>query len=289
MQSMTGYGRAMVAQDGREMTIEVKSVNHRYLDISLRTPRVLAFMEDTMRRQIGSKLTRGHVDVFVHYRNTRADAATVRLDTALALRYQEAMRELADALGQPCEIPLAEYARLPDVFSVETSEDDQQAISELTQTTLAQALDSAVSMREAEGTSIFGDMQGKLLEMQRLVDQIAELAPQVADALGQRLQARMAALLGDELPPERLAMEVAIISDRACVDEELVRLRTHLVAFEALPTEQQNGRKMDFLIQECNREANTIGSKANDVGVSALVIALKSEIEKLREQAQNLV
>lgn len=289
MKSMTGYGRCHLEEDGREMTVEVKSVNHRFLDISYRLSRTLSFLDDAVRKGVSARLARGHVDVFVSYENHRQDARTVRVDTALAAAYHQALEELAAAVGRDADLPLAEYARLPDVLTVQEKDEDQQAVRELFVRALDGALDGLIQMREQEGERMRADMLEKLDAIDGLRETIAVRAPMVVNEYREKLSQRIAALTDGELDEARLLTEVALFADRAAIDEELVRLKSHLDALrDTTQMAEPVGRKLDFLVQELNRETNTIGSKASDTAIAQAVVAAKGEIEKLREQVQNI-
>ena len=289
MQSMTGYGRCQMERDGRVMTVEVKSVNHRFLDTSYRLPRHLTFLDDAVRRGVSTKLSRGHVDVFVNYENHRDDAREVRVDTALACAYQRAIGELSTALGCAGELSVLEYARMPDVLTVQEKEEDQQAVRELFDEALSGALCELVAMREREGESMKRDILEKLSRIGSLREEIEKRAPQVVTDYAAKLQERIAALTDGELDEARLLTEVAVFADRAAIDEELVRLLSHIAQIRAtVELCEPVGRKLDFLVQELNREFNTIGSKAMDAAIAQCVVAAKGEIEKLREQVQNI-
>lgn len=289
MKSMTGYGRCQMEIDGREMTVEVKSVNHRFLDISYRLNRTLSFLDDAVRKGVGAKLARGHVDVFVSYANHRQDAKEVCVDTSLALAYQKAVLELSAALGKTAELPLSDYTRLPDVLTVQEKEEDQQAIRDLFSDALCGALDQLIVMREQEGERMRADILEKIGNIERIRDQIAERAPLVVEEYRDKLHQRIAALTDGEIDEARLITEVAIFADRAAIDEELVRLLSHAAQIRATAEMTEPvGRKLDFLVQELNREVNTIGSKASDTQIAQWVVEAKGEIEKLREQVQNV-
>ena len=221
MKSMTGYGRCQLEMDGREMTVEVKTVNHRFLDISYRLSRALSFLDDAVRKGVGARLARGHADVFVSYGNHRQDAKEVRVDTALAMAYQKAVEELAQALGKAPELPLTDYPRLPDVLTVQEKEDDQQAVRELFAGALEGALDQLIDMREQEGERMRADILEKIGNIERIRDQIAERAPMVVAEYREKLHQRIAALTEGEIDEARLITEVAIFADRAAIDEEL--------------------------------------------------------------------
>ena len=286
---MTGYGRCHLEADGREMTVEVKSVNHRFLDISYRLSRTLSFLDDTVRRGVSASLARGHVDVFVSYANHRQDAREVRVDTALALAYQRAVAELGGALGADNVLPLEAYTRLPDVLTVQEKEEDQQAVRALFDQALSGALDDLVAMRTQEGMRMAEDILAKIASIEAIRERIAERAPLVVSDYRDRLRQRIAALTEGELDESRLIQEVAIFADRAAIDEELVRLHSHAAAIrETAALDEPVGRRLDFLVQELNREVNTIGSKASDTAIAQAVVEAKGEIEKLREQVQNI-
>ena len=289
MRSMTGYGRALVEEDGREMTVEVRSVNHRFLDVSCRLPRSIGFLEDAVRKGVAARVARGHVDVFVNYVNRREDAREVRVDTVLAQAYRSALEELGKAVGLTQSASLIDYARLPDVLTVSEKQEDQDALRALLQRALEKALDQLCAMREMEGENMRADILSKMDAIASLQKQIASRAPLVVEEYREKLRARLCALLSGELDEARFATEVAIFADRAAIDEELVRLESHIAQIRAAVALQEPvGRKLDFLVQELNREVNTIGSKASDAQIAQHVVAAKGEIEKLREQVQNI-
>lgn len=290
MKSMTGYGRCHIEEDGREMTVEVKSVNHRFLDISYRLSRTLSFLDDVVRKGVGARLARGHVDVFVSYANHRQDAKEVRVDTALAAAYRAALVDLAAAVGKEnADVPLTDYARLPDVLTVQEKEEDQQAVRDLFERALSGALDHLITMREQEGERMRADILEKIANIESIRNKVAERAPLVVAEYRDKLHQRIAALTEGEIDEARLITEVAIFADRAAIDEELVRLLSHIAAIcETVELAEPVGRKLDFLVQELNREVNTIGSKASDTMIAQAVVSAKGEIEKLREQVQNV-
>ena len=288
MRSMTGYGRRSLARDGREMTVEVKTVNHRFLDVALRMPRHLGFAEDQVRRQLSETLSRGHADVSVQYRNTRPDARRVICDPALAAAYRDAMAALSETTGAENSVPLSQYALLPDVLTVTENEEDQEAVSALLADTLALALQDVQVLRAREGEALKADLTAHLELLEKLRLQIAERAPGVVEDYRQRLLQRIQEL-GVVSPDEsRVVQEVAIFADRAAIDEELSRLDSHIRQAYRLMEESPCGSKLNFLVQEMNREVNTIGSKALDSQIAKMVVDAKSEIEKLREQIQNV-
>ncbi|MBO6061591.1 MAG: YicC family protein [Clostridia bacterium] len=288
--SMTGFGRANLLIDGREITVELKSVNHRYLDLGFRMPRHVSFLEDEIRRVLTERLTRGHVDVFVTYRNTRTDARTAVFDPALLEAYLKAAAECSEKYGLRNDLSVTSALRLPDVVDVVESEEDREAVTALLKEALGKACDELIEMRRIEGERLCKDLIARLETVLSIRSAIAERAPGVVADYRAKLNERIASLL--ELPQidtARLATEVALFADKANVDEELVRLQSHVAAArDLLENGSAVGRKLDFIVQEMNREFNTIGSKANDKDITALVIEGKAEIEKIREQVQNL-
>ena len=292
MRSMTGYGRRQKSRDGREMTVEIKTVNHRFLDLSFRLPRSLSFAEDALRKQIGASLRRGHADLSVTYANQRQDAREIRVDEALARQYQEALISLrlgackGDVLSQE---DVNWIASQPDVIQVTVKEEDQEAVLSLLTEVTAEALADVTAMRDREGAALREDLTAHLNAVAALRDRIAALAPGVPLAYRDRLTARIRELGVQEVDPQRLTQEVALMADRCAIDEELSRLESHIAQMrDALDAREETGRRLDFLTQELNREVNTIGSKASDAEITRLVVSAKSEIEKLREQVQNV-
>jgi len=289
MHSMTGYGRFRQETDGREMTIEVKTVNHRFLDLNLRMPRGMLFLEDAVRKALTARLSRGHTDVFMTYRNSREDAREVVVNTSLLRAYSRAFDVTAAETGLQDDRSLTRLASMPDVLTVTEKEDDQEAVTALCLGALEGALDALAQMRGQEGSALAGDLLGRIGRLEAIADEIALRAPGVVTEYQTRLSARVEELLAAPADPQRLAQEVALFADRAAIDEELVRLRSHLGQIRAcLPALEPVGRKLDFLVQELNREVNTIGSKASDLKIASLVVEAKAEIEKIREQVQNI-
>ena len=288
MRSMTGYGRRQASLDGREITVEVKTVNHRFLDVSVRLPRALSFAEDAVRKQLAETLRRGHADVTVAYENRRADAREVRVDEALARQYAAALKKLQAATGAQADCGLSFIAAQPDVLSVAVCQEDEAAVLSLLREALASALSDVTAMREKEGAALEKDLSLHLDLLAGLRDQIAALAPGVPRQYQEKLRQRLAEMGVPPLDEQRLAQETALVADRCAIDEELARLLSHIQQMrDTLRETGETGRRLDFLIQELNREANTIGSKASDAEITKLVVAAKSEIEKMREQVQN--
>ena len=288
MLSMTGYGRATCETDGRQLTIELKSVNHRFLDLSFRMPRNLMFLEDDARKAIAEKLARGHVDVFMTYRNLRSDARTVQVDRALFDAYAQALDTLANG-GLRDDRSLMSVARRPDVMIVTEAEEDQDAVRALMLETMAQALEQLLAMRRREGASMAEDLGRKVDAIEEMTRKIEARYPETVEEYTRRLRASIEELIGQNVDETRLLTEVAVMADRSAIAEETVRLHSHVAQYrEILALDEPIGRKLDFLTQELNRESNTSGSKCQDVAITRLVVELKSEIEKIREQIQNI-
>lgn len=290
MYSMTGFGKGTFALNGRELTVELKSVNNRFLDISMRLPRVLSPLEDTFRHALQDRLSRGHVDVYVNYRNQREDARSVRVDAQLLGAYLTCARIAARELSITDDLTLSKALALPDVTEIVPAEEDQEALQQLGKTAVELAIDALLAMRRGEGSRLKKDLTARMDTMEGYAAAIEKRAPGVAEDYRVRLTERVNEMLGEtEVDRSRLATEIALFADKAAIDEEIVRLKSHLLHFrELLEAEEPVGRKMDFLIQEMNRECNTIGSKANDAALTDLVLLCKAEIEKLREQIQNI-
>ncbi|MBQ9949697.1 MAG: YicC family protein [Clostridia bacterium] len=291
LRSMTGFGKGFCRQDGREIVIELRSVNHKFLDLSFRMPRTLGFLEDTLRCAISESLSRGHVDVSVTYRNTRDDAKSVTVDKSVLVRYMNAGNELADEYGLRNDLAVLNLMRLPEVVTVTENEDDADAVCAIARTAVDMALSELVSMREREGAKLCDDMNKKLDNLSDIRDVLESRAETAMLEHKAKLEERIAALMpqGVEVDASRLATEVACMADKASVDEEMVRIKTHIANMrEMLTKSEPMGRKLDFMVQELNREFNTTGSKSTDVTIAENVIAGKAEIEKLREQIQNI-
>ncbi|MBR4435789.1 MAG: YicC family protein [Clostridia bacterium] len=290
IRSMTGFGHAALNADGRELTLELKSVNHRFLDISFRMPRSFAFLEDALRGEIAALISRGHIDVYAYYSNKRSDSKSIVVDKALLNAYLDASKALNDEFGFSEDWTVSKVFRLSDVISVEEADEDRDALKELALSAVRAAAAELINMRASEGERIGEDLKARIAVLETIRENISERALMVVDEYRAKLNARIENLLSEvEIDRARLATEIALFADKANIDEELVRLKSHFTAvLDLLSYSEPVGRKLDFLVQEMNREFNTIGSKANDKAISALVIDGKAEIEKLREQVQNL-
>ncbi len=288
MLSMTGYGRAMRAEDGRELTVELKSVNHRFLDLSFRMPRGLMFLEDDVRKLISRRVSRGHVDVFMTYRNLRSDARTVTVDRALFDAYEKALDELSGS-GLRDDRSLMAVARMNDVLIVTEAEEDQEALRRLTADTVNDALDALLQMRTREGIEMKRDLVNRIDHIEEMTGDIEARYPETVQEYKARLRVSIEEMIGQGVDEARLLTEVAIMADRSAIAEETVRLRAHIAQLrECMEKDEPVGRRIDFLVQELNREVNTISSKSQDVPITRCVVSLKAEIEKLREQLQNI-
>lgn len=291
MQSMTGYGRCRVCRDGRELILELKTVNHRYLDLSFRLPKNLSFLEDALRTRINqSALKRGHVDVFLTYQNSREDGRNVRIDAALLAAFNSAMKHERYALEPYKRATVSDVLMLSGALSVAQAEEDADAVNELCAEAFDAALEALLAMRMREGEMLAADLRDNLATLSDLCERIAARAPEVPQEYRARLQARLEDWQLNATDPQRVAQEVAIMADRCAIDEELSRLQGHMLQFgETVGVGLETGKKLDFLLQEMNREINTIGSKASDGKIAQLVVDAKCVIEKLREQVQNAV
>ncbi|MFH1880448.1 MAG: YicC/YloC family endoribonuclease [Bacillota bacterium] len=287
--SMTGFGRSHSSRDGREMFMELKSVNHRYLDINFRIPKPLTFLEEPLREMVrGSDIKRGHLDISVTYRNDRGDAKTITLDRELVFACARETQEIADALGKDSP-SVSELIRLCDAISITQAEEDTDEVIKLAEDAFREAMAALRAMREKEGRILTHDLRGNLQDAQTAAVRISELSPNVPQEYREKLLKRLSEWDVEIADPARVAQEVALMADRNAIDEELSRLQSHFLQFETCFAQGgEVGRRMDFLLQEMNREINTIGSKALNAEISGCVVTMKCVLEKLREQVQNI-
>lgn len=287
---MTGYGRFQQTIDGMDITVEIKSVNHRYYEYSSRIPRAYGFLDDKLKSYIQRTISRGKVDVYVWIDTVDAPGSKVMVNYTLADGYRGALKELAERYGLEDDVTAGMLARFPDVFSVHRETEDEDAIWEAVRRVTDETLTRFVAMREREGAKLREDVLSRAAVILQAVEKVEERSPQTVQEHMEKVQARMRELLGDAAVDEqRLLTEAAIFADKIAVAEETVRLRSHLEQLEhMLAGDEPVGRKLDFLVQEINREANTIGSKAQDVTLARIVVDIKAEIEKIREQIQNI-
>ncbi len=290
VRSMTGYGRGEHIAEDRKFTIELKSVNHRYNDISIKLPRSLASLEDKIKKHIMQQVFRGKTDVYISFETFASDDVEVKLNGALAKAYYEKLKLLQESIGFEGGNLLDLTAKFPDVITVDKPQKDEAVIWDALLPALDEAVTRFASMRQTEGEALKKDILAKGERIQTLVREVKERSPLVVEEYREKLNNRLKDLLGGfDVDPQRIATEVAVFADRGCVDEEITRLESHLVQLaDILKKGGQVGRKLDFLVQEMNRESNTIASKANDIQIVQATIELKSEIEKIREQIQNL-
>ena len=290
VKSMTGYGRAVETVNGREFTVEVRSVNNRYLDCTVKLPRSLSFGEDAVKQTVKNTVSRGKVDVFVSLRSEGGAEGKVTLNSAMAAGYAEAMREMARELRLPGEVSLELIARMPEVFTVEKPEVDEEQLLKDLLSVADKAFASYNAMRCREGLALENDLRNRGQTILSLVAQVEAGSAQTVADYRARLENKLREVLASTTIDEsRILTEAAIFADKVAVDEETVRLRSHLEQMDAMLTAGGSvGRKLDFLLQEMNREANTIGSKCSDVRLARLVVDIKAELEKIREQTQNI-
>lgn len=290
MNSMTGYGRSRQVLDGREITVEIRSVNHRYLEYSARIPRMYGYLEEKLKTFLQSSVSRGKVEVTVTIQNLTGGDTVVQINQALAKGYLDAMRSQAEYLGLKDDLTLSTLTRFNDVFTLQKPEEDQQVVWNSVQQVARQALDQFLEMRRREGERLKLDLLQKLELLNGHVAAVEEQSPKTVAAYRERLLQKMEELLADRcIDQQRILLEAGLYAEKIAVDEETVRLKSHLEQFAQM-MEQSGpvGRKLDFLVQEINRETNTIGSKAQDLAVTRRVVEMKSEIEKIREQIQNI-
>ena len=287
---MTGFGRGESKADGREFMVEIRTVNHRYFDIFVKAPRQLSFLEDSVRELVGKSIARGKVDVYISYEEYNDNSKEVLLDDSLVKAYITASELLRDKYGLRDDISVSMIARFPDVLKVEKVEIDEDRTWQLLKEATEKALESLLFMREREGAGLKAGILERTLCIEGILRGIALRAPDVVKEYKQKLESRIKELLDQQTIDEaRLATEVAIFADRCSIDEEIERLGSHLDQVRlTLEADQPVGRKLDFLIQEMNREINTIGSKGNDLAITKSVVEIKSELEKMREQIQNI-
>ncbi|MCH5159260.1 MAG: YicC family protein [Clostridiales bacterium] len=291
MKSMTGYGKATVKRDSRELTIEMKSVNHRFLDVSLKIPRAFIEYEDVIRSGLAKGLSRGHVDVFLNYTLVGDTDKTVAVDLSLAKGYVESARALQAAFPElHFDFNINALMRSNEVLTLKQTEEDGEVIREMLAEAVAAAVNALNTMREVEGNALRADILGKIDNLEKMLSKVKEYAPLVAEQYREKLRTRVAEALGSvQLDEAKIVNEVCFFADKSCIDEEITRLTSHIArAREILSTDEPVGRKLDFLVQEFNRETNTICSKSSYLDLTNVALEMKNEIEKIREQIQNL-
>lgn len=290
IKSMTGYGRFEGVIDGRNVVFEIKSVNHRFLELQCRTPRGCGFIEETIKNIVSEYVTRGKADVFVSIEADDSLDAEVSINRSLAAGYLKALQQLRDEFGLKDDITVSSISKYSDIFTVRKAPENEEKLCEITEKAGRQALTEFVAMREREGDKLKTDVLSRCDIIISIVEEIEARSPKIVEEYRERLYTRLQDVLGDTtIDPQRILTEAAIFADKTAVDEETVRLRSHIDQLrEMLTADQAVGRKLDFIVQEMNREANTIGSKVSDAEMAHKVVDIKAEIEKIREQIQNI-
>lgn len=290
IKSMTGFGRCETQKDARKFTVELKGVNHRYLDVNIRMPKKLNFFETAIRTLLKSYATRGKVDIFITYEDLSQNQVSVKYNETLAAEYLKYLNRMAEEFGLENDVRVSTLSRYPEVFTMEEQAEDEEKLWNGLKEALEGAFEQFVETRTTEGKNLKRDILEKLGTLEELVGYIEERSPQIVKEYREKLEEKTKELLADtQIEDSRIAAEVILFADKICTDEEVVRLKSHISHMRNTLEEKEGiGRKLDFIAQEMNREANTILSKANDIEVSDCAISLKTEIEKIREQIQNI-
>lgn len=288
IRSMTGYGRGKYEIDSREYTVEIKSVNNRFCDISVKLPKNISYLEDKIKKEITSKVSRGKIDVFITFYNNSTKGKKIKFNRKLASMYIAELRELAKENSINSDIQITEISKFPDVLIVENDEDEELIWNEL-QVPLNEAINNFIDMKETEGNKIYEDLSYRIEDIQNKINIISKNSTRLIKDYVVKLKTRIKELLNTEnIDENRLAMETVIYADKCSIEEEITRLNSHVSQFKDLIKENIVGKKLDFLIQEMNRETNTIGSKSSSVEITNLVVEMKTQIEDIREQIQNI-
>lgn len=290
LRSMTGYGRSKYENDSREYTVEIKSVNNRYSDISIKMPRNISFLEDNIKKIISNSITRGKVEVFISFSNNSEKGKTIEINKELAKIYIEEMKELASEAGINSNIEVIDVMKMPDILNIKLNEDDEKIITEELINCTREAIDNFIHMREIEGEKIKEDLEKRISLISKKIDKINSISTGLVNEYIVKLEKRTNELLKPNVVDEaRLAQEIVIYSDKCSIEEEVTRMKSHISQFLSLiEKDNSNGKRIDFLIQEMNRETNTIGSKANNLEIINYVVEIKTELENIREQIQNI-
>ena len=287
---MTGYGRSQQTIGDRDILVEIRSVNHRYYEFSARVPRNMGYLEEKLKSYIKDSISRGKVEVLVTINNVNGKDETISVNVNVAQGYIDALRTANSTLMLLDDLTLSQLARLPDVFTVVKTIDDEEEVWQVVKTVTQQAVDNFIHMRTVEGQKMFEDINGRLDSIESMVAIVEEASPKTVEAYRNRLYEKLSEVLeSKDIDEARIVTECAILSEKLAVDEETVRLKSHIAQFrELIHSEEPIGRKLDFLVQEMNREVNTTGSKAQDITITRTVVEMKSELEKIREQIQNI-
>lgn len=288
IRSMTGYGRGKYEIDSREYIVEIKSVNNRYCDVSIKLPRSISYLEEKIKKEITSKVSRGKIDVFITFYNNSTKGKSIKFNRELAGIYINELKELAKENEIESEIQVTDISKFPDVMTIENEEDEELIWNEL-KNPLKEAINNFIMMKETEGKKIYEDLTNRIEDIQEKVSIISQNSTRLIKEYIVKLEERIKELLNTEKVDEnRLAMETVIYADKCSVEEEITRLNSHISQFKELIKENVIGKKLDFLIQEMNRETNTIGSKSSSIEITNLVVEIKTQIEDIREQIQNI-
>lgn len=289
IKSMTGYGKANLNEEEREYQIEIKTVNHRYLDISVKMPKQISYLEETIKKEISKQIKRGKVDIYVTFNNSSIEGKSIKINTQLAKAYISELKKLAEEEKILADIQVNDIAKYPEVLTVEYNQEDEIIKEEMTKTVQV-AIENLISMREKEGEKLSEDLSKRLDSIQEKVNELNKYSTGLIEEYVVKLEERLKQLLpNQELDKSRLAQEVVIYADKCSIQEEITRLKSHISQFRGLLKSNESvGKKLDFIIQEMNRETNTIGSKSNNLDITNGVIDMKTEIENLREQVQNI-
>lgn len=289
IKSMTGYGKSTLATDSREYQVEIKTINHRFADINVKMPRVLSYLEEDVKKEILKQVSRGKIEVFITYSNSSSENNEVKINTEIAKLYINELRNLAETEGLQSNIEVTEVAKFPDVLKIKSNNDDEKIKEELLEV-VKNATTNLVNMRTAEGEKIEQDLNNRINDIEAKTSEISKLSTGLIGDYVVKLENRIKELLKtEEIDKSRLAQEVVIYADKCSVEEEITRLKSHIYQFrKMLENEGAIGKKIDFLIQEMNRETNTIGSKANNLEITNYVIEIKTQLEDIREQIQNI-
>ena len=291
IRSMTGYGKQSLSIEGREYQIEIKSVNHRYLDINIKMPKTLSYLEDTIKKEISEKIKRGKIDVFITFENNSQEGKNIKINKELAKLYINQLKELAQEEKISSNIEVIEIAKFPDILTIKVDEEDEKIKQEIMQTT-QEATSKIIEMKNIEGEKIAQDLLQRISNIENKIMEISEKSTGLIQEYVVKLEKRIQEILKtEEIDKSRLAQEVVIYADKCSIEEEITRLKSHIYQFKNLISNNENetiGKKLDFIIQEMNRETNTIGSKANNLEITNGVIDIKTELEDIREQIQNI-
>lgn len=289
IKSMTGYGKSSLCINSREYQIEIKAVNHKYIDVNIKLPRIISYLEDEVRKYIISKIKRGKIDITITFENYGKDGNNIKINTELAKFYIESLKKLAEEENLSTEINVTEITKMPDVLTIKNDINEDEIKQELLQV-LKEATDQLIEMRKKEGTKISVDILNKIDQIEIKTNEILGLSTGLIEEYVVKLEERIKQILKEkEIDQARLAQEVVIYADKCSIEEEVTRLKSHITQFKTLlDSDEAIGKKLDFIIQEMNRETNTIGSKANNLNITNNVIDMKTEIENIREQVQNI-